>query len=385
MKNYFGAPIKKLGFGFMRLPALSDKYESEIDIEHVKKMVDSYMSSGFSYYDTAYVYNEGKSEEAFRLSVTERYPREKFQAATKLPLWKPLDFDQMGKMTQTSLDRMGLEYLDLYLLHGVGAERIEMIDKMKAWDYMIGLKEKGKAKNIGFSYHGGADTLNSVLDAHAKDIDIVQLQINYLDWDDEGVQSRRCYEAAAEHGVGIIIMEPVKGGLLANFTPAVADIFKKANPNVSCASWALRFALNLDDAVVVLSGMSSFEQVEDNLKIAENAAPLSEAEMKVVAEAMEELKKVPTIPCTSCRYCVDDCPQKISTPRIIGVLNDYMKYQNLPSSRRMYGLITSGAGMLGGGVPARSSDCTECGSCEEHCPQKIKIIDAHKEAARLFE
>jgi len=370
MKNYFNSPIKKLGFGLMRLPAIGEN----IDIEQTKKMVDLFMTNGFSYYDTAYGYNNGKSEEAFRAAVAERYPRGAFQAATKLPLWQPADLDKMKKMTQTSLDRMGLDFLDLYLIHGINPDRYEAINNMKAWEYIIGLKQSGKAKNIGFSYHGDGDSLNRILDDRAKDIDIVQLQINYLDWEAE---SRKCYEAAAAHNVGIIIMEPVKGGLLSNFTPSVADVFKEANPGVSVASWALRFALNLDGVVTVLSGMSTMEQMEDNIKITDMMGPLSNADMKVIDEAMQELKNIKTIPCTSCRYCVDDCPQKINTPRIIGVINEYLKYQNAEGSKRRYGMATREGG--------KSGDCIECGVCEAHCPQKIKIIDAHKQAVKLFE
>ena len=384
MKNYFGTPVKKLGFGFMRLPALN-KNPDDIDIEQVKKMVDLYMERGFSYFDTAFVYNNGKSEEAFRMAVSDRYPREAFQAATKLPLWQPISFDEMKEMTQTSFSRMGLDYADLYLLHGIGPEKLEMVDRIKAWGYIDSVRESGKAKNIGFSYHGDSDTLNRILDVHAKDLDMVQLQINYLDWEDENVQARKCYEAAVSHGLGIIVMEPAKGGLLSDFTPAVADIFTRANPDVSFASWALRFPLNLDGVVTVLSGMSSFAQIEDNIRIAEEAAPLTEAENAVIGEAMEELKKVPTIPCTGCRYCVDGCPQKINTPKILDILNDYIKYKNVTSTRRIYGMVTSAYGPFGTGVAAKSSDCTECGSCEEHCPQKIEIIKAHKEAAALFE
>ncbi|MDR2712360.1 MAG: aldo/keto reductase [Clostridiales bacterium] len=389
MKNYFGAPIKKLGFGFMRLPVINQNPNSEIDIEQVKKMVDLYLKRGFSYFDTAFVYNSGKSEEAIRLAVTERYPRNKFQAASKLPLWKPVDFEQMKKMTQISLDRMGLDHFDLYLLHGIGPDRLEMINEIKAWDYLIGLRESGKARNIGFSYHGDGDTLNRILDAHGKDLDIVQIQVNYLDWEDKQIQSEKCYEAAVAHGMGIIIMEPVKGGALANFTPAVADIFKKANPDLSLASWALRFPLNLDGVITVLSGMSSIEQVDDGTTIADTMGPLSGEEMKVIAAAMEELEKIPTIPCTACGYCLDGCPQKINTPRIIGIINDYLKYQNIVGTKRLYGMITgtisAGAYLLKDGVAAKSSDCRMCGSCEEHCPQQIKIIEAHKKAAQLFE
>jgi len=382
MKNYFNAPVKKLGFGFMRLP---EKPDGEIDIEQVKTMVDLYMGHGFSYFDTAYVYNDGKSEEAVRAAVTERFPRDSFQAATKIPLWEPIDFDQMRALTKTSLDRMGLDWLDLYLLHGVGPGRLEAINQCDAWSYLYGLKESGVAKNIGFSYHGDGDTLNRILDERGKDIDIVQLQINYLDWEDDFRQSRKVYEAAIAHDIGIIIMEPTKGGMLTNFTPVVAEIFKKANPDVSFASWALRFPLHLDGVITVLSGMSSLEQVEDNIHTTETMGPLSSAEMDVISAAMEELQKVETIPCTACRYCVGDCPQHINTPRIIEVLNDYIKYQNTTGTKRSYNLITSGSPMLGGGIPAKSSDCIECGSCEVHCPQDIKIIETHKRAAALFE
>ena len=384
MKNFFGTPIKKLGFGLMRLPTHDEKADSEIDIEHVKKMVDLYLQRGFSYFDTAFVYNNGKSEEAFRAAVAERYPRDKFQATSKLPLWKPANLDEMKKLTQTSLNRMGLDYLDLYLLHGIGPGRLEMIDKSGAWGYIASLRESGKAKNIGFSYHGDADTLNRILDVHAKDVDIVQIQVNYLDWEDGKIQSRKCYEACVNHGSAIIIMEPVKGGSLANFAPAVADIFRKANPDASLVSWALRFAMGLEGVVTVLSGMSSLEQVKDNIAIAETVKPLSCADMEVIAGAMEELKKVPVIPCTECGYCVADCPKKISTPKIIGIMNGYLKHQNITAAKRLYTLTTS-VNPFGGIVSAKSGECIECGSCEEHCPQGIKIIETHKKAAKLFE
>ena len=381
MKEYFGKPIKKLGFGFMRLPTLPGKPESDIDIEQVKKMVDLYMGRGFTYYDTAFGYHGGQSEVAIRLAVAERFDRDKFQVTTKLPVREKLTQDDLKKMTQTSLDRAGLEYFDLYFLHGIG-RGLEMLDQANAWEYLRSVKDTGKSKNIGFSYHGDADTLNRLLDERDY-IDIIQIQANYLDWEDDDVQARKCYEAAVAHDVGVIVMEPVKGGSLANFTPEVAAIFKAANPDVSVASWALRFPMALDGVVTVLSGMSDIEQVDDNTKTADNMGPLSDDEMKVIADAMTELRKVPQIPCTQCRYCVDDCPQHINIPGIIRLMNDYTKYQNLASSRRMYGMITSGG--FGGGVPAKASDCVACGICESRCPQKIGIIDANKEAVGLFE
>ena len=384
MKEYFGKPIKKLGFGFMRLPTYPGKPESEIDIEEVKKMVDLYMGRGFSYYDSAFRYHGGKSEEAIRLTVTERYDRDKFQITTKLPVMGTTTLDEMKSMTQTSLDRAGLDFFDLYFIHGVGHGRIEMLDEIGAWNYLKSVKESGKSKNIGFSFHGSADTLNRILDAHHKDIDIVQLQINYVDWEDDDVQGRKCYEACVAHGTGIIIMEPVRGGALANFTPEVAGIFKKANPSMSLASWALRWTLGLENVVNVLSGMSTIEQVDDNTTVADPFTPLSGDEQKVIDNVMAELKKIPTIPCTECRYCVNDCPQKISIPGILNQMNEYTLYQNLDGARRIYGFITSGWGPFGGS-PAKASDCVACGLCEANCPQKIGIVDCLKEAVKLFE
>ena len=379
MRNYFGAPIKKLGFGFMRLPGFPGKSDEEIDYEMVKKMVDLYIERGFTYFDTAYGYHGGNSEVAIRKAVAERFPRDKFQVTTKIPLWDKLTMDEMKERTQTSLTRAGLDYFDLYFLHGVGPDRLEMLDSMKAWDYLRSVKDTGKSKNIGFSYHGDGATLGRILDTHGEYIDIVQLQLNYLDWE---AQAKACYEAAFSRKIGIIVMSPVKGGALANFTPEVADIFKKANPEASVASWALRFAMHLEGVVTVLSGMSAVEHVDDNTKIAETMGPLTDDDMKVIAHALDEVKKIPTIPCTLCRYCVNDCPEKIGTPNIINVLNEYTKYQNLPGSRRIYNMVTAG---MWGGTAAKSSDCTECGECERHCPQDIKIIEAHKEAVKLFE
>jgi len=384
LKNYFGKPIKKLGFGFMRLPTYPGMPESEIDIEQVKEMVDLYMERGFTYYDTAYRYHGGKSEEAIRLAVTERYDRDKFQVTTKLPVSGNTTLDEMKTITQTSLERAGLDFFDLYFIHGIGHGPIETLDKIKVWDYLKGVKESGKTKNIGFSYHGNADTLNRILDIHGKDIDIVQLQMNYIDWDDEHVQSRKCYEACVSHGTGVIVMEPVRGGTLSNFTPEIADIFKRANPEMSLASWALRYVMGLEGVVTVLSGMSELGHVDDNTRTADSFVPLNDTELGVLAQVMDELKKIPTIPCTECRYCVEGCPQKIGIPRVLDLLNEYTLYQNLPGSRRLYGFITGGFGPFGG-VPAKASDCIECGACEKECPQSIKIIDAMKDAVRLFE
>jgi len=385
MREYFGRPIKKLGFGLMRLPYLGTNERSPIDIEQVKQMVDLYLGQGYSYFDTAFNYHGGQSEVAFRTAVTERHPRESFQLTTKLPLYRPHSFEEMQAITDESLQRTGLDYFDLYFLHGIGPDRMEMLDQMDAWGYLQSLKERGLARNVGFSYHGPADALAKALDAHHGEIDIVQLQVNYHDWDSPAVQSRLCYETVVERGIGVIIMEPVKGGSLANFPPEVAHLLTDVDPEASLASWAMRFCLGLEGVVCVLSGMSALDQVVDNLKTAESFTPLTDSDRELLKEVIKALDRIPTIPCTDCRYCVDECPEHINIPRIIQILNEYTKYQNALGGRRQYGFATSGG--FGGNEPPRgkSSDCTACGTCEQHCPQDIDIIGANERAVELFE
>ena len=370
----------------MRLPVLGGDDRSPIDIEQVTQMVDLYLENGYTYFDSAYNYHSGQSEVAFREAVSSRYDRDAFQFTTKLPLRRPMDKSEMRALTDESLSRSGLSFFDLYFLHGIGADRLEMIDSCDGWGYMRGLKEEGIAKNIGFSYHGNADGLKRILDARQPDeIDIVQLQINYLDWESSMVQSRLCYEACVERGIGVIVMEPIKGGSLANFTGEIADMFKAADPDASIASWALRFVMELEGVVTVLSGMSALDQVVDNVKTANAFAPLTAENHEMLKEVIKAIDRVPLIQCTDCRYCVDDCPENINTPRIMDVLNDYTKYNNLQGARRQYGFAT-GPGFGGDGpVFGKASDCTKCRLCEENCPQELAIVDLHEKAAALFE
>jgi predicted aldo/keto reductase-like oxidoreductase len=386
MKEYFGKPIKKLGFGLMRLPYTGSNERSPVDVEQVKQMVDHYLENGYSYFDTAYGYHGGQSEVVFRQAVTERYPRDAFQLTTKIPLYRPHSAEEMRAITDESLSRAGLDFFDLYFLHGIGPDRVAMLDQMGAWDYLQGLKAEGVAKNVGFSYHGPAEALERILEARQPgDIDIVQLQVNYLDWDSPAVQSRLCYEAVVSRGIGVIIMEPVKGGSLANFPDEVARILKAADPDASLASWAMRFCLGLEGVVSVLSGMSNLAQVQDNVKTAESFTPLSEAELALLPEVIEAIERIPLIPCTDCLYCIDECPERIPIPRIISILNDYTKYQNQMGSKRQYGFATGG-GFGGMDQPrGKASDCTACGTCEQHCPQDIDIIAANELAVQLFE
>lgn len=371
-EKYLGESIKKLGFGLMRLPMNGE----EIDIEQTKKMADLFMEKGFTYFDTAYVYIGGKSEVALKEAVVDRYPRESFQCATKLPIWDLKGLEDMERIFQESLDRAGLEYYDFYLLHALGKESAQKADDLGAWEFIKEKKAQGKAKHIGFSFHDSADVLEDILTKHPE-AEFVQLQINYADWDSEGVQSRKCYEVARKHGKSVIIMEPVKGGALATMTPEVQTIFKDADPNASVASWAVRYAASLDGLVTVLSGMSNLEQMEDNLSYMADFKPLSEEERKVVGKVVDVLNNLPTIPCTACKYCVDGCPQKINIPGIFSAMNEHTLYGDMNRAQGRYKQATKEGGKAG--------DCIQCGACQNHCPQHLEIIELLKEASKKFD
>ncbi len=364
--------IKKLGFGLMRPPMLGE----EVDVEQVKKMVDTFMQKGFSYFDTAYVYLGGKSEELLKEAVVKRYPRESFQTADKLPIWGECNNRaDMERIFAESLRRTGLEYFDFYLLHALGEESYRKSEKIKAWDFITEMKKDGKIKHIGFSFHDSAKLLDEILTAHPE-AEFVQLQINYVDWDNEVVQSRACYEVARKHKKPIIIMEPVRGGALAEMSPAIQELFKEVRPENSIASWAMRYAASLEGVLTVLSGMSNEPQMNDNTSFMENFEVLSAEEYRTIEKAVEIIKSTPTIPCTACQYCVEGCPMHINIPKIFEVSNFYTLYRNGAIAKNRYNEAIKDRGA--------AADCIACGSCEAHCPQHIKIIDELAGAAEIF-
>lgn len=370
--DYLGKNVPKLGFGLMRPPMIGN----EVDIETVKIMVDKFMAAGFSYFDTAYGYLQGKSEELVKPVLVDRYPRESFQIATKLPAWMAESAEHAKEMLNISLRRTGAEYFDYYLLHNIGSKRTRYFYDYKIWDYALEQREKGLVKHVGFSFHDKADFLDELLTKHPE-MEFVQLQINYADWESVTVQSRECLEVARKHGKPVVIMEPVKGGLLANPPTSAQDILTAANPDVSTASWALRFAASQENLITVLSGMSNIEQMEDNIATMSSFQPLDAKELAVVHAAREILEALPGIPCTACSYCTEDCPMDISIPGIFNSMNYALIFGNPTRAKSSYGFETREGGI--------ASKCISCGQCESVCPQHIDIVERLKHAAQLLE
>ncbi len=374
MKDRETLTAPKLGFGLMRLPKTAD---GKIDIAETKTMVDMFMSAGFTYFDTAYVYDGGASEAAAREALVDRYPRESYTLATKLNAWMAAHDEESAKRQfTTSLERTGAGYFDFYLLHALQRANYKVYDKYGLWDFMEEEKSRGRIKHSGFSFHADPELLEELLTAHPE-VDFVQLQINYADWENPGVASRRCWEIARAHGKSVVIMEPVKGGALADPIPAVRDILKSAAPDASLASWAVRFAASLDGVLTVLSGMSSAAQMADNLSYMKNFRPLSEDELAVIRSAQDALNADRSvIPCTGCRYCVDGCPSGIPIPDIFKIANRQRGNEAF-RGRREYTIVTTGKGL--------ASDCIGCGQCVDACPQQIDVTARLSECAEKFE
>ena len=354
--------MKKLGFGLMRLPCKSSDGK-DIDLERVSEMVDKFLSRGFTYFDTAYVYHGGFSEVAFRECVVKRHPRDSFTITTKLPLFSKPDRAGMEKLFNESYERLGVEYIDYYWLHALNRDSYRYAKDSGAFDYLRELKAAGKIRHMGFSFHDNAETLDKIL-TEQPDMEFVQLQINYLDWEDGGVQSRLCYETAVKHGKPVIVMEPVKGGALANPPKKVEKLLKEADPEASCASWAVRFAASLPGVMVVLSGMSNIEQVEDNVSYMEDFKPLNEDEKAMLLSAAEDIKLA--IPCTACRYCTDGCPMSIKIPDIFAIYNTMKRDLHKKwEAREKYAELIKESG--------KADDCIGCEQCVNACPQHLEI------------
>ena len=370
---FFDKEIKKLGFGLMRLP----KKDDLIDIEQVKEMVDRFMEAGFTYFDTAWAY-EG-SEDAIRKALVERYPRESFQLATKNAAWIRCESREDAiRQFEESLERTGAGYFDNYLLHNLGESRTHFFDDFDMWDFVAQKKAEGKIRHYGFSFHSTPEELDAILTAH-PDAEYVQLQINYADWENPAIQSRGVYEMARRHGKPVVIMEPLKGGLLANPPESVKQILAAADPDRSAASWGIRFAANLEGVLVVLSGMSDAAQMEDNVSFMRDFAGLTPEQSAAVDAAREALNRIPLIPCPTCNYCAKVCPMEIGISGTFTAKNMFTLYDNLKYAARQERWLVGGHGRK------QAINCIRCGACETVCPQHIAIRDELQKAAELFD
>lgn len=372
---------KKLGFGLMRLPLLDQTDASKIDYETMSVMVDRYMEAGFHYFDTAVPYHGGgNSEIAFRECVVKRYPRESYTITDKLSFFIVHKSEELEGFFESQLERCGVEYFDYYLLHSMNKEYLELAERIGAFDFVQKKKEEGKIRHIGFSFHDKADVLEKFLTRHPE-MEYVQLQLNYADWENFEVQSRACYETAVRHGKQILVMEPVKGGLLVNVPKEAELLLKGAEPNMSIASWAIRFAASLPNVAMVLSGMTNMEQMEDNISYMQDFRPLTENEHRLVEKVAEIISSKENIACTGCRYCVDGCPKKIGIPDYFKLMNDIAKFgeQQIARSKGYYNHYTKTLGM------GKASDCIKCKQCEQHCPQHLPITKYLEDTAAVLE
>ena len=360
----------KLGFGLMRLP----KTNEAIDVPQVCEMVDHFLAAGFTYFDTAYVYDG--SEVAAKAALVDRHPRASYTLATKLHVGKCANAEEARKELETSLARTGAGYFDYYLLHALMANNVDKYEEFGLWDFVRELKANGTIRHYGFSFHDSPELLDKLLTEH-PDVDFVQLQINYADWENPEVQSRACYEVARKHGKQVVIMEPVKGGALANPPEQVKALFDAAKPGASYASWALRFAASLDGVLAVLSGMSNLEQVDDNLATMSDFQPLNDAEQKVIQQAQHILGNSAAITCTACHYCTAGCPKKIAIPEIFAAANKQLANGQKAEAAAAYAAATAEGG--------KASACIHCKQCERICPQHLPITDLLGRCAAMFE
>lgn len=373
-------PEKKLGFGLMRLPLNNKSDDADINIEEMKKMVDMFIERGFTYFDTAWMYNGFNSENAAKEALTSRYPRESYTLATKLHAGFFNSLEDRDKVFNEQLRKTGAGYFDYYLLHGIEASMLPKYEKFDCFNWLLDKKAKGLVKHAGFSYHDSPELLDEILTKHPE-MEFVQLQINYLDWESQWIQSRACYEVATKHNKPVIVMEPVKGGTLAKVPADVEKLFKDYDEKMSVPSWAIRFVASLPNVMVVLSGMSSLEQLDDNTGYMQNFTPLTEEEKQMCFKAGEMINSKITVPCTACHYCTDGCPMHICIPEYFSLYNEDMR-EDL--KEKGWTINFSNYDMLAD-EHGKASECIQCGQCEGVCPQHLPIIDLLRSVAEHFE
>lgn len=362
---------KNFGFGCMRLPMNGE----EVDLEQTKKMVDTFLEQGFNYFDTAHGYIQGKSEKALKECLTSRYPRDKYILTDKLTANFFKKEEDIRPLFESQLEICGVDYFDFYLMHAQGAGNYAHFKECHAYETAFELKKEGKVRHVGISFHDKPEVLEQILTEYPE-VEVVQIQFNYVDYDDPAVQSRACYEVCRKHNKPVIVMEPVKGGNLVNLSEdakAVLDELHGGSP----ASYAIRFAAGFPGMMMVLSGMSSMEQMNDNLSYMKDFEPLNDTELAAVKKVQEIFKSKNLIPCTACRYCIDGCPKHISIPDLFATMNTKQIYHDW-NADYYYNVVHTAPGR-------KASDCLKCGKCEKVCPQHLQIRSLLEDVAKEFE
>lgn len=360
--------ISILGYGNMRLPKVSPD-KQDIDYPEAQKLIDYAYAHGVNYYDTAYVYHDQKSE-TFVGHALQKYPRESYYIATKMPGWCVKTMEDVDRIFHEQLDRLQTDYIDFYLCHALSTENYKIYEQVDIYGYLKKKKEEGAIRHLGFSFHDKPEVLEQLLDKH--EWDFVQIQLNYLDW--EMQNAKRQYEILAERGIPCIVMEPVRGGALARLCEESVSILEEACPGKSPASWAIRYAASLPNVLTVLSGMSTMDQVVDNVATTADFQPLSEGERGTLDRALEAFRRNKTQPCTGCRYCMD-CPSGVDIPLMFTLYNNYRITEN--KNGFINGYKEAGA--------KQAQNCIRCGQCAVHCPQSIEIPARMQEIAALAE
>lgn len=367
----------KFGFGCMRLPQTDANDPTKIDQELFNEMVDIYMEKGFNYFDTSYAYHNGMSEIAIRKAVVERYPRESFKICDKMPTWALTSQEDNDKFVNEMLERLGIDYFDVFFIHNINTPWIKNAKKANTFEYVKKMKENGIAKKIGFSFHDTSDLLAEVLDEYGDMFDVVQLELNYLDWEDPSIEAHKCYDLCVEHGLDVYVMEPLKGGAIVNPSDEIKNDFKQFNPDKSIASFAIRFCASLEHVKIVLSGMSKMEDLLDNCDTFENFEVLSDEELSFLEKMAQKLADNLAVPCSECGYCLDACPEMIP---IQEYFNLYNRSKNQAESN-IYRLYFDK--LADEKVPAE--DCTYCGTCLDYCTQKIDIPEELEKVCEHFQ
>ena len=368
--NAFNEVKKNFGFGCMRLKMTKDK----VDMKEFNKMVDYFIDNGFNYFDTAHVYLNGQSELALKEGLVKRYPRDKYLIADKLSSSNFEKEEDLESLFQNQLECVGVDYFDFYLMHAQDRNKYEKYTKTHAYEFGLKKKQEGRIKHLGISFHDSADILEKILKDHPE-IEFVQIQFNYADFDNPVVQSKKCYDVCVKYNKPVIVMEPVRGGDLVNLPKSADKIFKELKGG-SNASYAIRFAASYENVFMVLSGMSNFEQMKDNLSYMKEFVPINEKERNAIAKVVAIYNNLDIIQCTSCRYCVSGCPKNIPIPDIFTCLNAKIAF-NERSAPYYYDNHTKDKG--------KAKDCIKCGKCEQICPQKIQIRHYLEVASKNFD